>query len=103
MEKGGMETNKRQRETAALTRECSDNFASAWYGSGWVMGKHCIAVLETTGKGKSFGVLKSLVYHVHLGAVFCVWILSSCSLKKIGIEMLKDLKNPHFKRSAKPC
>ena len=67
------------------------------------MGKHCIAVLETTGKGKSFGVLaRATVYTMYISGWSFVYGFYPIAVQKIVIEMLKDLNDPCFKRSAKP-
>src|SRR5436305_11605581 len=65
-----------------------------WFGLG--MGKHCIALLETTENGKSFGLL---------ARAHCIPCTSRGRILVYGFypiaiqKMLENLNDPRFKRS----
>jgi hypothetical protein len=89
-------------ETAALTRKMFRQLRTCMVWGQVGYGQACIAVLETAGKGKSFGLLaRAIVYHAYLGAGFCVWILSNCS-QKHDQRNVENLNDPRVKRIAKP-
>jgi hypothetical protein len=61
------------------------------------------ALLETTGKGKSFGVLaRATVYTMYISGWSFVYGFYPSAVQKFVIEVLKNLNDPRFKRSAKP-
>jgi hypothetical protein len=66
------------------------------------MGKHCIAVLETTGKGKSFGALaRAIVYTMYILGRSFVHGFYPIAVQKIVIEMLKNLNDPRSATTAR--
>lgn len=100
--KGKAETEKEKRETAALTRKCSDSFAPAWYGSGWVWASmHC--GIGNRWKRKIIGTARKshCIPCISRGWFLCMDFIQLQS-KNHDERNVENLNDPHFKRIAKP-
>lgn len=82
------ETKKEQRETAALTRKCSDSFAPAWYGVRLGMGKHALRCWKPLEKENHLDCSQEPLYTMHISGPAFVYGFYPIAVNMIS-EMLK--------------